>query len=698
MAIIFITMAMTSADMVNVLLRHLDTQHWSKVAVDLLLMTSILLLAVNALVHLWVRNAFQKSQINYVPAGAGALEAYFTQAPAVTILIPSQDADAAMLTRALMSAALQTFPRRRVVLLMDDAGAARALTGKLQQSLEQPASKFAQALVEFRARLAQRPLDMRMEVRRLAELNLDAAEWYRRYAQHHTGDDHVDSHFVEHVLERLCNEHLTRAQRWQRCFVHGLTAPSAAKIIQEFQRLDALFSAEITSFARTRYANLCHTPGRAASLNAYIDLTGKNFHERLEGGRRYLEEGDRAGTYFHVPDADYFLILDADTYITPDCTAKLTHFMQQAGKEKTAIVQIPICPAPNAGIMLQRIAGALMNLRYVMQQGYAQHAAANWTGESGLIRKSGLRHFNDSPMGEGPGTTLDLLQRGWAVANYPQRLAWTASPSYPAALIARYRRWHDSGFMALPRLFSHVLRKRGGASGFAGMLRVQQQTATLTTNLALLIILSLSVPRTFYSTWLCAAVSAYALLLTRDLVQAGYRWGDFLRAYALKLLLIPVSLGGVVASWYQAWAHTKTSLPHPPQRRARIDDHPAYHLAAYALLVLWFVQAGMALTAGRWIHGLVVGINAAFLLYAVAGYIGFGVGLNSVQSVLRRRRQGWRPAFTTPGLVLETGFPHAGVAHSPDMDTPVAIDTADPLYQEARSRRVLVPEHEQPRH
>ena len=150
-----------------------------------------------------------------------------------------------MLTRALMSAALQTFPQRRVVLLIDDPAAARALTRKLQQSLVEPADKFAQALLEFRERLTQGPLDLHMEVRLLAELNLDAAEWYRRYAQRHPGDDHVDSHFVEHVLERLCNEHLTRAQRWQRCFVHGLTAPSAEKIIREFQRLDALFSAEI---------------------------------------------------------------------------------------------------------------------------------------------------------------------------------------------------------------------------------------------------------------------------------------------------------------------------------------------------------------------------------------------------------------------------------------------------------------------
>lgn len=713
--IILIAVVMMVAGMTDVLFQHLHSYRWAKVATDLLLMFSTLVLAFNALVHLWVRSSFQKSQMNYVPVGAGALETYFTRAPAVTILIPCQNEGETMLTRALMSAALQTFPQRRVVLLIDDPAVARALTRKLQQSLVEPADKFAQALLEFRERLSQGPLDMHMEVRLLAELNLDAAEWYRRYAQRHPGDDHVDSHFVEHVLERLCNEHLTRAQRWQRCFVHGLTAPSAEKIIREFQRLAALFSAEITSFERTRYANLCHAPGRTKSLNSYIGLTGKNFHERLEGSQRYLEEGNYSGTYFHIPDADYFLVLDADTYITPDCTAKLTHYMQQLGEEKIAIIQIPGCPAPNAGVMLQRVAGALMDMRYVMQQGYAQHTAASWTGESGLIRTSALRemararseaglratrYFNDGYTGEGPGTTLDLLQRGWAVTNYPERLAWTASPSDPAALTARYRRWHDGAFMALPRLFGYLLHKRAGkgASGLAGVLRVHYQTATLTTNLALLSVLSLSslsIPRAFYSAWLGAAVWAYALLLARDLVRAGYPWSDFLRAYAMKLLLIPVSLGGVITSLHKAWTDTKTWLQYRPKRRDRIDDNPAYHLAAYGLLVWWFVQAVIALTAGRWVHGLLVGINAAFLLYAVAGYIGFSVGLDSMQAAVRRRRRSWRERYAAPGLVIEAGFSRDDAADKEVDDHTPASQLG---HEVARSRRVLVPEDELPRH
>ena len=102
--IILIAVVMIAAGMTDVLFRHLHSHRWAKVATDVLLMFSTLVLAFNALVHLWVRSSFQKSQMNYVPVGAGALETYFTRAPAVTILIPCQNEDETMLTRALISA------------------------------------------------------------------------------------------------------------------------------------------------------------------------------------------------------------------------------------------------------------------------------------------------------------------------------------------------------------------------------------------------------------------------------------------------------------------------------------------------------------------------------------------------------------------------------------------------------------------
>jgi cellulose synthase/poly-beta-1,6-N-acetylglucosamine synthase-like glycosyltransferase len=736
MGMVLVAAVITAINPASQLGRHLHAHHWAGLARDGLLLLVVALLAFNTLMHLVTRMAAQKKLAAHVPVNDHALAAYFVgAAPAVTLLIPCQGEDEPMLARALMSAALQTYPQRRVVLLIDNnqggdnqGPVARALSRRIQQSLQAPADKFTKALTDFRARQAAGPMDMIMEQRLLTELNLDAAECYRSYAQGHPGDDHVDSHFVEKVLERQCNEHLTRAQVWQARLAGTRAAPGAEMIALEYRRLAALFSVEITSFERARYANLSQAPGRAMNLNGYIGLTGKYFHERLlEGGLRYLEEGDYFGTYFHVPDADFFLVLDADSYVAPDCLLKLMHFMQQPGREKTAITQIPGHPAPNTGLMLQRVAGALMDLRSTGLLGYARHDAASWVEESGLIRKSALRdiartqqesglsvtrYFSANPACGGMATNLRLLRHAWRVTSHPERLAWTSAPAELGVLAARYRRWHDGGLITLPGLLRYLWRQ-GWRKPLAALLRIHQQLSTLGTNLALLAFFSLALPGAFYNAWLGAAVLGYALLLTWDLKRAGYPWSDALRAYALKLLLLPVNLGGALISLHRAWTRTATAWQHASQEADDAGTCLPYYLAAYGLLIYWFVVAAIDLTGGLRLHGLVVALNAALLLYAVAGYIGFRDSLEDVHGVLRRRlRQGaLRGRIPSSGLALEADFAHdratleAVERFDPPLQTresvpadPYVHHTTDLQQDVARSRRVLVPQNKPSRH
>lgn len=719
----------------SLLSHHLRTHHWLGLARDSLLLLVVALLAFNTLMHLAARMAAQKKLAKHVPVNDHALAMYFVgAAPAVTILIPCQGEDEPMLVRALMSAALQTYPQRRVVLLIDDSlgvdaqgQAARVLTRRIQQSLQAPADKFTRALTDFRARQAAGPMDVVMEQRLLTELNLDAAEYYRSYAQQHLGDDHVDSHFVEKVLERQCNEHLTRAQVWQARLAGTRAAPGADLISMEYRRLAALFCVEITSFERTRYGNLSHAPGRAMNLNSYIGLTGKYFHERLEGGQRYLEEGDYFGTYFHVPDADFFLVLDADSYVAPDCLLKLTHFMQQPGRGKTAITQIPGHPAPNTGLMLQRVAGALMDLRSAVQLGYARHDAVSWVDESGLMRKSALqaiadtqqerglsvtRYFSDGRVCGGSATNMRLLRHAWRVTSHPERLAWTSAPADLGALAARYRRWNDDGLITLPGLLGYLWR-RGWRQPLAALLRIHQQISTLSTNLALLAFFSLSLPGAFYNAWLDAAILGYALLLARDLKHAGYPWSDALRAYALKLLLLPVNLGGTLTSLHRAGTRSTTVWQPSPQEGDRAGTCLPYYLAAYGLLIYWFIVAAIDLTSGLRVHGLVVALNAALLLYAVAGYIGFRDSLEEAHAVLRRRlrQDDLGRRIPSSGMALEADFAHDRAAleaverFEPPTQTrdtlsvdPYVHHATDLQQDPARSRRVLVPQNIPSRH
>ena len=732
MGMVLVAAVITAFIPASLLPQHLHAHHWADLVRDSLLLLVIVWLAFNTLMHLTARMAAQKKQAGHVPVNDHALAAYFAgPAPAVTLLIPCQGGDEPMLARALMSAALQTYPQRRVVLLIDDSldgdvqgQVARTLTRRIRQSLQVPADKFNKALTEFRARQAAGPMDVIMEQRLLTEFNLDAAEYYRSYAQRHPGDDHVDSHFVEKVLERQCNEHLMRAQVWQARLAGTRAAPGAELIAIEYRRLAALFSVEITSFERTRYANLSHAPGRAMNLNGYIGLTGKSFHERLEGGQRYLEEGDSFSTYFNVPDADFFMVLDADSYVAPDSLLKLVHCMQQPGREKTAIIQIPGHPAPNTGLMLQRVAGALMDLRSSVLLGYAQHDAASWVDESGLIRKSALqaiartqlerglsvtRYFSGGRTSGGAATSMRLLRHAWRVTSHPERLAWTSAPADMHALAARYRRWHDGGLITLPGLLGYWWHQ-GWRQPLAGLLRIHQQISTQGTNLALLAFFSFSLPAAFYNAWLGAAVLGYALLLAQDLKHAGYPWSDSLRAYALKLLLLPVNLGGALVSLHRAWTRT-ANVQHAAQAVDRADTCLPHYLAAYGLLIYWFVMAAIDLTGGLRLHGLVVALNAALLLYAVAGYIGFRDSIEDLHAVLRRRlRQGGlRERSPSSGIGLEADFAHdraaleaverfdTSVQDSPAID-PYVHHVTDLQQDAARSRRVLVPQSKPSRH
>lgn len=711
--------------------RQLSSHLWPELAGGSLLLLVTAWLTYSTVLHLFVLMAAHQNQAGHLPVNDHALAAYFAApapVPAVTVLVPCQGGDEPMLTRALMSASLQTYPRRRVVLLIDDslggdaqAQAARALVRRIQQSLQVPADKFNRALADFQARLAAGPISMLLEQRLLTELNLDAAEYYRSYAQRHAGDDHVDSHFVEKVLERQCNEHLTRAQVWQARLAGNRAAPGVAMIALEYRRLAALFSVEITSFERTRYANLSHAPGRSMNIDVYIGLTGRYFHERLEGGQRYLEEGNSFGTYFHVPDADFFLLLDADSYISPDGLLKLAYYMQQPARSRIAITQVPGHPAPNAGLILQRAAGAFMDLRSDMLLGYACQDAVNWAGESGLVRKRALQDIADTRLERNMSVTryfadghahtnLRLLRHAWRCTCHPERLVWTSAPADMGALAARYRRWHDDGLINLPGLLGVGLRQ-GWRKPLAGLLRLHQQISTFGTNLALLAFFSLSLTGAFYNAWLGVAVAGYALVRTREVRRAGYPWSDALRVYALKLLLLPVNLGGTLVSLHRSWIPSAAVGQPCADAAGRAMSNLPYYLAAYGLLIYWFVISAIDLTAGLWAHGLVVALNAALLLYAVASYIGFRDSLEDVHTVLRRRLRygGWRERIPPHGMALDTDLaedratleaedPPPGVLtgqHASPLD-PYAHAAADPSRDATRSRRVLRPQRGKP--
>ena len=76
--------------------------------------------------------------------------------------------------------------------------------------------------------------------------------------------------------------------------------------------------------------------------------------------------------------------------------------------------------------------------------------------------------------------------------------------------------------------------------------------------------------------WIPLAATPYFVLYGRDLMQAGYRWTDLFRVYALSLLLIPVNLGGVFRSLQQAITGRKVPFVRTPKVVSRTPAPTLY--------------------------------------------------------------------------------------------------------------------------
>src|SRR5215475_2790207 len=103
---------------VNVAL--LEHQHIESVAA-LAYVVLITALVASSLTYLSARYSYARRLAKHQPASDSEIDAFrLTAVPSVTILVPSYKEDPALVWKTLFSAALQDYPRRAVVLLIDD--------------------------------------------------------------------------------------------------------------------------------------------------------------------------------------------------------------------------------------------------------------------------------------------------------------------------------------------------------------------------------------------------------------------------------------------------------------------------------------------------------------------------------------------------------------------------------------------------
>ncbi len=602
-----------------------------------------------SVVYQSARLGYLRRSAQHVPAGRETLERCFDDehAPTLTVLIPSYKEEPEVVRRALLSAALQDYPHRRVVLLLDDpplptdaAGAARlarmrALPHEIDSLLRPLAARFASAYHDFLKHWNTRALDRCAETHRLARQCMETAAWFGAQARDYPADDHNAALLIRLVFETTRDDHLRRAEELERLAETG--GADETRILREYRRLNHLLHVELACFERKRYRNLPHEANKAMNLNGYIALMGRGFREVERADGLHLECCPPAEATVRVPDTDFLITLDADSLIAPDYATRLIHLMQQPGNERLAVAQTPYRTVPDAPGLLERIAGATTDIQRLQHQGFTAYGATYWVGANALLRVAALRDIATDDMERGfpikkfiqdrtviedTESSVDLVARDWRLYNYPESLAYSATPPDFGALVIQRRRWANGGLLILPKLLRY-LTTHPRKPAMEGFIRAHYLASPAVANVGLLLLLALPFGEDRLLLWVPIAVAPYFLLYARDLTQIGYRWSDTLRVYALNLLLLPVNIGGVFKSLQQAITGRKTPFARTPKIAERTAVPMLYAAAPPLLLGLWLAGAGVSAWQGYPTLAACGLVNAAFLAYAIRTYIGW---------------------------------------------------------------------------
>jgi cellulose synthase (UDP-forming) len=292
------------------------------------------------------------------------------------------------------------------------------------------------------------------------------------------------------------------------------------------------------------------------------------------------------------------------------------------------------------------MAGATTDIQYIVHQGFTHSNATYWVGANALIRKTALCDIATSQQERGHSvpvfiqdrtviedteSTVDLIARGWRLHNYPERLAYSATPPDFGALLIQRRRWANGGLLILPKLLRYF-RNRSGKDNTLGeaLQRVHYLVSITAVNFGLVVIMAFPLTEGMPSLWLPLTVASYFVLLGRDLSQCGYRVADLVRFYALTIVLIPVNIGGVCKSLQQGLTGKRIPFARTPKVTGRTATPAIYILAIFALMAHWAIQFTADVDSARWFHAIFVASNTLMLLYGLVIFIGLRTSIADI--------------------------------------------------------------------
>jgi EAL domain-containing protein (putative c-di-GMP-specific phosphodiesterase class I)/cellulose synthase/poly-beta-1,6-N-acetylglucosamine synthase-like glycosyltransferase len=595
--------------------------------------------------------------------------------PSVAVLVPSYQEDERTNRTTLLSAALQEYPGLRVTLLIDDPRkpktraardmllAARALPGKIETELKVPFYRVSNAFATFDEQVRFRGgyLVVLEDMRRLADEYRFASDWLYDLGARQEIVDHTDTFFVEHILHPLAAELGQIADALDKGADEQVALP-IARMNQFYKRLLAIFDVHITSFERKKYVSLSHEPNKAMNLNSYIGLMGGAYQEvSTPLGTALVTAGPNRADLI-VPNPDYVLTLDADSVLLPEYALRLVHLLEQGAYAQHAVAQTPYSAYPGSATRIERISGATTDIQYIVHQGMTHYGATFWVGANAVLRKKALdeiceisyegdweikRYIQDRTVIEDTESTIDLGVRGWSLHNYPERLAYSATPPDFGSLAIQRQRWANGGLLILSRLKDQfrAKTKREDKNRFGEyFLRVNYMASIFWSSVCLLVMLAYPFNNELLNPILLLVSVPYFFMMAADLRHLGYKRSDMLRIYGFNLILLPVNLSGSIASLLQLLTGEKSAFKRTPKVRNRTTAATSYLVLPLALIVLCVYTTWHDIHLHQWNNLIFAGLNLILSLYAMVAFVGLG---NTVVDLLTHLRT-WLVRPVTP--------------------------------------------------
>jgi len=626
----------------------------------------VVFLVYGNLVYQGARFGYLKRRLRHVGVEREALLRFYEQsAPPVTIVIPSYKEEASVIRQTLLSAALQQYPHKRIVLLVDDPPepsspqdratltVARGLPLEVEALLSGVAKTIAAVSAQFHDRHVRGRLDFADEARILADCYCHVSRWFDEQAATYPMVTHTDRWFVQKIFREPARQHEGRAKELVVRAALGSSAGTdnwAQRFHAEYKALATLFQANVALFERKRYQNLSHEPNKAMNLNSYLALMGKYWLEVRRPDGLHLEEA-QPGNGAWIPDTPYVITVDADSILLSDYALRLIDVMEQPHHERIAVAQTPYSAVPDAPGILERTAGATTDIQYFSHQGFTAYGATFWVGANALLRKAALddicvverkgrmtirRYIQDHTVIEDTESTVDLLQKGWQLFNYPERLAYSATPRDFGALTIQRGRWANGGLLILPKLLTHWRTAPKRRTLFAqGFHQLYYLTSLAAAPLSVLLLVAIPFSPELVNIWLPLTALPYFLLYARDLHLAGYpAIRTLVDVYALNLSLIPVHLRGALNSLKQAWSGRKSAFERTPKIAGRTRVPASIICWEYVMPALCLALALIHATADRWPSAVVALLNGAVVSYAISRFLGISETVDDL-------RQAW---------------------------------------------------------